>query len=105
MRREDRRRCGRRSSTLLHVEVLDEPRAEWLGNLLSFAKCSDGVCGSVGQVGNGRQPAAGLVTRLPTLLLRPSSAGCQPARRMPSCPTTSAEYHCILRDSICWENL
>jgi hypothetical protein len=26
--------------------------------------------------------------------------GCQPARRMPSCPTISAECHYILRDSI-----
>src|ERR1019366_4883285 len=42
----------------------------------------------------------GLATRLSGLRNGPSSAGKQPARRMPSCPTASAECHYTLRASL-----
>ena len=54
----------------------------------------------MGQVGNRLPSCGGLLTRLPKLAKRGYSAGCQPARRIPSCPTTSAEHRHILRDSI-----
>src|ERR1019366_8301218 len=52
-------------------------------HLLRFAKHSDGRCRPVGQVGNlrrvGNPPPGGCKC--------PPTAGCQPARRIPSCPT------------------
>src|ERR1035441_10398047 len=40
----------------------------------------------------------GLVTRLPMLANGRPSAGCQPARMMPSCPTKPAGCTCIAKN-------
>src|ERR1035441_5536620 len=56
-------------------------------------RAPQGVWGSLVSCG-------GLATRLSGLRNGPSSAGKQPARRMPSCPTASAECHYTLRASL-----
>ena len=66
------------------------------GGLLRLARCGDGKCRFVGQVGNLRRvdnPLVGVCKWAP-------SAGCQPARRVPSCPTKPAECSRISRASI-----
>src|ERR1022692_2171244 len=66
------------------------------GELFGLAEYRDETCRLVGQVGNlrrvGNPPA--------DACQGPPGAGCQPARRIPSCPTKAAGCDCIPRASL-----